>query len=159
MNSVHASNTFRLIIVVVLTKNKCILEVDMKVCYCHSGKRYESCCQVYLSGSSVPATAEQLMRSRYTAYALHNVEYIIQTTHPSTRKQYDPQSIKAWAESSVWQKLDVLGTRKGTASDTVGYVEFKAYYSDAAQQFHIHHEYSTFKKVNQVWFFVEGNVL
>ncbi len=130
----------------------------MKLCYCHSDKPFESCCKAYLSGYSVPATAEQLMRSRYTAYVLHDVDYIIQTTHPSTRKEYDAKAIKAWAESSIWQKLEIIVTRKGNGSDTVGFVEFKAYYSDAAQQSHIHHEYSTFKKVDQVWFFVEGNV-
>jgi SEC-C motif-containing protein len=142
-----------------MTKIKCILEVDMKLCYCHSDKPFESCCEVYLSDSAIPFTAEQLMRSRYTAYAVHDVDYIMQTTHPATRKHYDPRSIKAWAESSIWQKLEVIGTRKGSASDTVGFVEFKAYYFDSVQQPQLHHEYSTFKKVDGTWFFVEGRVL
>lgn len=131
----------------------------MKLCYCHSGKLFESCCQPFISGSQAASTAEELMRSRYTAYVLHDVTYIIQTTHPSTRKDYNPASVKEWAESSIWQKLEVLGTRKGTVSDTIGFVEFKAYYSDAAQHAYIHHEYSTFKKAGHTWFFVEGNVL
>lgn len=105
-----------------------------------------------------PDTAEQLMRSRYTAYARCDVPYIIHTTHPSTRAQYNPKAIKEWAASSVWEKLEIVSTNKGAVTDTIGYVEFKAYYSDSKKQHHIHHEYSTFEKSGTTWFFVEGEV-
>lgn len=131
----------------------------MKICYCHSGKPFESCCQLYLSGSLPAPTAEALMRSRYTAYVLHDVAYIIRTTHPDTRGGYDQAAVKSWAESSNWLKLEVLGTRKGSVDDTTGFVEFKAYYTDKEMRPQVHHEYSTFKKRGTEWLFVEGNVL
>ena len=130
----------------------------MKLCACCSGKIYEMCCHVFISGTAHPATAEELMRSRYTAYARCEVSYIIHTTHPSTRNQYNLKAIKEWAASSVWKKLEIISTNKGSAADTIGYVEFKAYYSDSEGQNHIHHEYSTFEKLNANWFFVEGKV-
>jgi SEC-C motif-containing protein len=135
-----------------------ILETIMGLCVCCSGKMYEMCCHIFISGIAQPATAQELMRSRYTAYVRCEVSYIIHTTHPSTRGQYNPKAIKEWAVSSVWEKLEIVSTKKGTLMDTTGHVEFKAYYSDSADQKHIHHEYSTFEKLNSNWFFVEGTV-
>lgn len=50
------------------------------LCPCHSGKIYEYCCKSFHDGKLAP-TAVLLMRSRYTAYAIHHPKYIIQTTH------------------------------------------------------------------------------
>lgn len=119
---------------------------------------YEACCHVFISGKAQPTTAEQLMRSRYTAYTLAEVDYIIHTTHPSTRSQYNSIAVKEWAVSSTWKKLEIISRDKGASEDAIGYVEFKAYYSNEAGKDYIHHEYSTFKKVDGNWFFVEGNV-
>ena len=130
----------------------------MGLCACCSGKMYELCCYVFISGTLRPATAEELMRSRYTAYARCEVLYIVNTTHLSTRGQYNPKAIKEWAASSVWKKLEIISTKEGASTDAIGYVEFKAYYSDSEGQNHIHHEYSTFKKHDRNWFFVEGKV-
>jgi SEC-C motif-containing protein len=130
----------------------------MKECACGSGNLYDMCCMMYIKGIVKPVTAEQLMRSRYTAYTLCEVAYILDTTHPSTRRQYNAQSIKEWATSSNWQGLVIISTDKGSVLDTKGYVEFKARYTDAEKQQHIHHEYSRFEKIGDSWFFVEGKV-
>jgi SEC-C motif domain protein len=132
--------------------------MNMKDCYCCSGKAFDVCCKPFINGAHKPATAEQLMRSRYTAYALAAVDYIIRTTHPSTRNQYDAASIRAWAESSQWQKLEVLFTEKGTAGDTAGKVEFKAYFKDPQSNNCVHYELSDFLKQDGNWFFVKGIV-
>ena len=130
----------------------------MKLCACCSGKMYEMCCHVFISGIIQPMTAEQLMRSRYTAYTLCDVSYIIHTTHPSTRGQYNLKAIKEWATSRIWKKLEIISTNKGISTDSIGHVEFKAYYSDSEDQNHIHQEYTTFEKIGANWFFVEGKV-
>jgi len=98
------------------------------------------------------------MRSRYTAYATAQVEYILRTTHPSTRKFHEPVSIEQWAKTSSWQKLEIISTAKGNSSDKLGTVEFKAYYLDAAHRPQIHHENSNFRKELGKWFFVDGKV-
>lgn len=96
------------------------------------------------------------MRSRYSAYVIADVEYLLRTVHPSTRKYHDPLSIKQWAESSRWQKLEIISTAKGAAADKKGEVEFKAYYLDSNNEPQIHHEYSNFAKELGRWFFVDG---
>lgn len=65
----------------------------MKPCPCHSSHPYATCCQPYHDGQA-PPTAEALMRSRYAAYALGKVGYIIQTTHPDSLLR--PQNEIAW---------------------------------------------------------------
>jgi SEC-C motif domain protein len=53
-------------------------------CPCHSGTNYDKCCGPYHSNLRSPATPLELMRSRYSAYALDLAEYIIETTHPKS---------------------------------------------------------------------------
>lgn len=130
----------------------------MELCACGTGNEYMDCCGKYISMNAYPLTAEQLMRSRYVAYVKCEISYIIQTTDTSTRSLYNAKSIGEWASTSHWQKLEIISTSEGLEKDTKGYVEFKAYYLDAKNKQNIHHEYSTFKKVKDVWYFVEGKV-
>ena len=128
-------------------------------CYCCSGREFEDCCEPFIKGAKKPSTAEELMRSRYTAYAIAEVEYILRTTHPSVRKFHDARRIEQWASQSRWQKLEIIATSQGAASDKQGTVEFKAYYLDADDQPQTHHEKSNFRKELGKWFFVDGKVL
>ena len=99
------------------------------------------------------------MRSRYTAYAIVEIEYLLRSTHPSTRKFCEPDSIEQWAKANRWQKLEIISTDKGNFSDKHGTVEFKAYFLDADDRMRIHHEISDFRKELGKWFFVGGRVL
>jgi SEC-C motif domain protein len=130
----------------------------MKNCYCGSVKDFEQCCEPYILGTSKPQTAEELMRSRYSAYAILNIEYIVRTTYPSTRKFLDSDEILTWAKSHIWNKLEIISTDKGTSKDVKGFVEFKAYYSDSTSELQVHHEQSIFTKELGKWFFVNGKV-
>lgn len=73
-------------------------------CPCCSEKPFSECCEPFISGEQLPQTPEELMRSRYTAYTLVDVEYLIKTTHPKMRKYYSAKSIKAWSMKS-FQRL------------------------------------------------------
>lgn len=128
-------------------------------CYCCSGKTFAECCQPFIKGISKPSTAEELMRSRYSAYAAIEIEYLLRTTHPSTRKFHDSKTIKEWAESGQWQKLEIISTEQGGIKDKKGKVEFKAYYLNAGNQLQIHHEHSNFARELGKWFFVDGKVV
>jgi len=55
-------------------------------CPC-GGPSFDSCCGPFLAGAALPPTAEQLMRSRYTAFTLKDEPYLVATWHPSTRPQ------------------------------------------------------------------------
>ncbi len=98
------------------------------------------------------------MRSRFSAYAIADVEYVFLTTYPSTRRIYDRQAIENWARTSLWQKLEIISIEKGGIKDKRGMVEFKAYYLDSNRESKVHHEYSNFVKELGKWFFVDGSV-
>lgn len=127
-------------------------------CYCGTNKKFDDCCQPFIEGNAKPLTAEELMRSRYTAYVIVAVEYILRSTHPSTRRFYKAEDIENWAKSSFWEKLEIISTSQGLPKDKKGIVEFKAFYMDAEGNRQIHHEKSNFRKELGKWFFVDGEV-
>lgn len=54
-----------------------------KKCHCGASKPFEECCEIYINRIQKAPTAEALMRSRYAAYATHNADYLVATTHIS----------------------------------------------------------------------------
>ena len=121
----------------------------MKNCYCNSNKSFSVCCEPYILGTQKAPTAESLMRSRYSAYCVQNIDYLLATTHISTRKFHDKNETLLFASQNQWLKLDIINT-----SETI--VEFKAFYLDNKLTSQIHHEKSIFKKEDESWFYVDG---
>ena len=119
-------------------------------CYCGSAISFEKCCQPILSGKLKAATAHALMRSRYSAYVTVNADYLIATTHPSTRATHSIDEIRYWATSNQWQRLEII-------SVTLTTVEFKAFYFNSSKQLQIHHENSRFVEENGEWMYVDGD--
>ncbi len=122
-------------------------------CLCTSELEYAQCCQPYHLGVKIAATAEILMRSRFTAYALHNSEYLIQTWDKNQR----PKTIDFSKDEAEWQRLEILNTKKGCINDTRGLVTFKAYYLIDDVE-HVLHEISRFKKIAGKWLYLDGVV-
>lgn len=118
-------------------------------CYCGSLKEFSHCCEVYIKGLNKAPTAEALMRSRYSAFATQKADYLVATTHFSTRNQHKKEDILEWSQSNKWIKLMVLEATAFT-------VTFKAFYLDSELQAQIHQEHSTFKLENGNWFYVDG---
>ncbi|PRZ22030.1 YchJ family protein [Flavobacterium granuli] len=118
-------------------------------CYCGSQLEFENCCKPYISGTKHAPTAEALMRSRYSAFATHNADYLVATTHFSTRKHHKREDILEWATSNQWIKLLVLNS-------SINSVTFKAFYINNQLQSEIHHEHSIFKLENGKWYYVDG---
>lgn len=127
----------------------------MKLCPCGSKKNYSDCCEPFLKGSKKAPTAEALMRSRYTAFAVGELDYIEKTHHESTRSELDMEGVKSWATNSEWIGLEIREVEGGLEKDTLGKVEFKCRFNFNDQE-QVHHELSTFKKENNEWFFVDG---
>ncbi|MFA9195047.1 YchJ family metal-binding protein [Flavobacterium sp. FBOR7N2.3] len=119
-------------------------------CYCNSQKLFKNCCEPYIKGIKNAPTAETLMRSRYSAYATHQADYLVATTHISQRNLHSKEDILLWATSNQWQKLEVLKSTPTT-------VEFKAYYLNQNKQQHIHHEFSSFVQEEGNWYYVDGD--
>lgn len=127
----------------------------MTLCPCGSGKSYSQCCEPYITGAAIPATAEALMRSRYTAYTKKDVDYIEKTHAPETRDTLDMEATREWAEESNWLELNILRTEAGGSNDDTGTVEFTANYKVKKDEYR-HHEISSFVKHDGVWYFLDG---
>jgi SEC-C motif domain protein len=124
-------------------------------CHCGLEKDYDDCCGPFIRGESLPATAEQLMRSRYSAFVVQAIDYLVQTHDPKTRSEIDEEGLSDWAEAADWEGLNVVSSEKGGEKDSEGMVEFVAHYSieGTDQQ---HHELADFKKRDGRWFFADG---
>ena len=123
-----------------------------KPCPCCSGKLYEECCEPFHSKKEFPKTAEELMRSRYAAFAIPNGDYLWETTLPNKRKFHHKTELENWGKENTWTKLEIIQSNEKE-------VEFKAYFTDKFGKENIHHEFSTFKKVNKKWYYVSGKFL
>jgi SEC-C motif domain protein len=120
-------------------------------CYCNSGEEFSICCQPIILGHKERSTPAICMRSRYSAYCIKNIDYIIASTFPSQRKFYPKKSLENWANAVNWIKLEIV-----SAHDDL--VEFKAYFSETTTDIQVHHEKSLFKQENGNWYFYEGEV-
>ncbi|MDR2135376.1 MAG: YchJ family protein [Treponema sp.] len=129
----------------------------MSTCPCLSGLPYEECCGPYLSGAKDPPTAEALMRSRYTAYAVHNIDYIMNTCLYNGKTDIDRRETTAWSEQSTWLGLKIIAVEKGGSGDSEGMVEFEASYERNGLK-DLHHERARFKKQEGRWIYEDGAV-
>ncbi|KIA88238.1 YchJ family protein [Kaistella jeonii] len=122
-------------------------------CPCCSGKLYEECCKPFHIGEKHAPTAEALMRSRFSAFAIPNGEYLIETTLPVKRKLHNKEDLREWAEINEWTKLGII------KKPTLNQVEFKAHYKDEKGKMQLHHELSDFEKIDNRWYYVSGEFL
>lgn len=123
-------------------------------CPCGSDKNYSSCCGLFHSGKAQAATAEELMRSRYSAFVKNDMTYLQQTTDPQTLGSIDEDANREWAERAQFKKLEILSAEE---KGTKGVVEFKAFYAIEGEDY-VHHEVSTFRKQAGEWFFKSGKI-
>ncbi|MFI5507086.1 YchJ family protein [Mycobacterium sp. NPDC051804] len=93
------------------------------LCPCGSAQPFGRCCLPLHLGDRQAETAEQLMRSRYSAYAVQNLDYVWQTWHPRTRpSELTPET------GLTWTGLEIVDTVAGRPGDDSGEVEFRAHY-------------------------------
>jgi SEC-C motif-containing protein len=120
-------------------------------CACGSGKPMADCCARYFNGKEAAPSAEDLMRSRYTAYTLLREDYLLATWHPSKR----PAALGlAKEEPSKWLGLEVK-RHEQDADHAV--VEFVARYKINGRA-HRLHEVSRFVREGGRWFYVDGDI-
>src|SRR5690242_10325326 len=129
----------------------------MSDCPCGSGAALAACCGPLLDGAPA-ATAEALMRSRYTAHVLHRIDYIIETHDAATRGALDRGAIERWARESEWLGLRIVAREAGGDADTRGVVEFQATYRSRGAPL-VHHERSRFVRREGRWFYVDGDAV
>lgn len=121
---------------------------DAARCPCGWGEPYGSCCGRLHRREAEAGTAEALMRSRYSAFAVGDVEHLLRTWHPSTRPDdLDP------GDDVRWLHLGVLEVERGGPLDDRGVVAFEAV-ARAGGRRHVQRERSAFVREGGRWLYV-----
>ena len=82
-------------------------------CPCGSSREYDDCCLLVHQNISNAITAEQLMRSRYTAFVKAMGDYLMESHHSSTRSYSEKIEIVNWTKSVEWERLEIINSTKG----------------------------------------------
>ncbi len=151
-------------------------------CFCGQPKRYQDCCQPCHSGLGPAKTAEQLMRSRFSAYVLQLVPYIAETYYPAVQSADAIAEIAAFAGDAHFLALQVLAFGDSPAIDpgqfpafppavnlsavndllaaqpALSYVHFKVWFL-IADKLHLLEEHSRFVRIDGHWRYVDGVLL
>ncbi len=126
------------------------------LCPCQSGLDFQSCCGPLIAGIRPARLPVELMRSRYSAFALGNVDYLIATWHPDCNAVQWRSEISGNFANTQWLGLAILQTTEIKQSDE-GYVEFIARFFDKAKQRPgFIHERSRFVRMAERWYYVDG---
>ena len=119
------------------------------ICPCGSEKTYEKCCKAYIQeGKKIP-NVEVLMRSRYTAFALKNAKYILETNYAQEVNDKEIKLLEREFDEVEWLQLHVIDS-------TQNEVEFKAYFRDFDEKLHVLHEQSYFVFEDNKWYYRDG---
>ncbi|MFF4182656.1 YchJ family protein [Streptomyces sp. NPDC001691] len=121
-----------------------------KTCPCGLPAAYADCCGRYHSGAASAPTAEALMRSRFSAFAVQDGPYLLRTWHPDTR----PASID-FDPGMRWTRLEILDTTEGSAFHSTGTVTFRAHYTHGGEAGSLH-EQSRFSRVEGAWVYLDA---
>jgi len=127
-------------------------------CPCGKALSYRDCCQLLHRGIDRASSAEQLMRSRFSAFAMAEYQYLIDTHHPDTRGSLSVLTLFDSNKSIAWLGLNVL-------SATAQAVSFQAYFqsidkssdtSSQAGEIQCLHEHSRFAQEHGQWYYIDG---
>jgi SEC-C motif domain protein len=121
-------------------------------CPCGSGRPFVICCEPLLTGHREAGTARELMRSRFTAHAVHDEAYLHRTYAGTAHRPFvAPDATPA---AMKWTRLEIHGDAAGAAPD-IAFVEFSAHYRDATGD-HIMREKSEFRRVKGKWLYTRA---
>ncbi|MGL1957774.1 MAG: YchJ family protein [Colwellia sp.] len=140
--------------------------VDNNICPCGSALLFKLCCNPFIQGEKQAKTPEQLMRSRYSAYAINNAQYIYDTYAKASQKSQSVAEIKAWADECVWLALEIVHSADvvdNYAAEPYAYVEFSAYYLLGSQLNKLHEKSRFVLQQSNVhpekqWRYLDGDV-
>lgn len=126
-----------------------------RLCPCTSNKSFDKCCEPFLKGAKLPVTPEQLMRSRFTAYSVADVRYLVNTTATGEREKIDAEELGRYCRSVRCISLKVLKTEQGGPEDQAGTVLFHASLQINGKRM-LHREHSRFIREEGRWMYVDG---
>ncbi|MEH1169043.1 YchJ family protein [Micromonospora sp. CPCC 205539] len=121
-----------------------------RACPCGSGGAYADCCAPVHAGTAQAPTAEALMRSRFSAFALGDTDHLLRSWASSTR----PPSLDLDA-GQRWTRLEIVETERGGLLDNAGTVTFHAHYRNAGRPGTLT-ERSRFVREDGHWVYLDG---
>ncbi|WP_026146632.1 YchJ family protein [Zestomonas thermotolerans] len=125
-------------------------------CPCGSGSHLDDCCGRYHAGTPAPS-AEHLMRSRYSAYVLGLIDYLVRTTLPAQQAGLDRAALLAWSSQSTWLGLEVESSEVLGGKPEHAFVTFTARWHDGQGE-QVHRERSGFVQCDGQWYFLDPTV-
>jgi SEC-C motif-containing protein len=120
-------------------------------CPCGSGKSLADCCQPVLAGNRVAATAEELMRARFTAHVVHDFAFLHRTYRPTSRQPFVEVTEKP---ATTWTRLVVHHHEPGPTPE-VAYVDFSAYGTEEGREL-VLHEKAEFVRQEGGWIYTRS---
>ncbi|MEF3020883.1 YchJ family protein [Vibrio mimicus] len=122
-------------------------------CYCGNTQPYSQCCEPVHHDAQCAQTPEQLMRARFSAHVLHNVDFVVKTYHPSCQASNELEAIRE-SVLSQWVRLEVVSTAEGS-NENEGFVHFKAFLEQNGGEYCLE-ERSRFIKEDGYWYYIDG---
>jgi len=130
------------------------MTITPQQCPCISGQSYRTCCAPLHEGAITAQSAEQLMRSRYSAFVLGLASYLVSTLHPDKRQADEELLLKQTIEQTHWLGLQIVSHQSHQNTATVEFIAF--YQENEIEQLH---EKSNFIKLDKQWFYIDGQFL
>ncbi len=125
----------------------------MQVCPCGSGHSLAECCGPIIAGA-LALTPEVLMRSRYSAFVLGQLDHVERTNAPEIRGDFNRAEAERTASEVQWRGLEVLSTSE---TGDAGSVEFNIRFCRDGQELG-QHELASFRRDDSRWLYVKGVV-
>ncbi|WP_433333317.1 YchJ family protein [Spirillospora sp. CA-294931] len=119
-------------------------------CPCGLPSSYRDCCGRVHRGQAAASTAEQLMRSRFSAFVKQDAGYLLRSWHPATRPP-----VVGFERGLRWRDLEIVATTGGSPFHTEGTVEFRARYIQDGRDGELH-ELSSFVRHEGAWVYLKG---
>jgi SEC-C motif-containing protein len=119
-------------------------------CPCGAKATFDKHCQPVIEGKVLPDTAERLMRARFTAYSLCDVDFLIKTTAAPQRENLDAEELEEYCDSIRCISLKILATEAGGPKDETGMVRFHASMQVDGKR-RLHAEVSHFHREDGQW--------
>ncbi|MER8184604.1 YchJ family metal-binding protein [Kitasatospora sp. NPDC094015] len=123
---------------------------DSSPCPCGLPASYGECCGRLHRGAAEAVTAEQLMRSRFSAFAVRDAGYLLRSWDPATR----PAELELGPQPR-WVRLEILGGTDGGAFHTEGTVAFRAHFTERGRAGSMT-EHSRFRRHEGRWVYLDA---
>ncbi|MDW5317601.1 YchJ family protein [Rhizobium sp. PL01] len=131
--------------------------LSSKACPCGSTEEFTTCCNPYIAGQQTAPTAEALMRSRYTAFTLGDLDYIEQTITEEASQSFNRVDMERSLPGTEWLGFEVRDTTGGQEGDAAGTVTFAFHYRNKKREFS-QVEMASFRSVNGTWLYHDSEI-